>query len=108
MGPADQNAVGWVSPDGETWPGEAPADFDSLVPAATPDAMPDPDGGYRMHYMHNGQFGLFEVARSDDGRVWGEGSVIYRSSTGFNVSVDRAPDGTWWLYFNQNEAGCLE
>lgn len=107
VGPLDNYALGWSSPDGAAWdPAKAP-DVPTEVPTATPDAMPDPTGGYRMHYMRNGDFGNFEVAFSEDGATWTEGTTMVRTTTGFNPSVARAPDGTWWLYFNQNDAGCL-
>lgn len=107
VGPLDHHALGWSSPDGLTWLPEARPDIDSLVPSATPDTIPDPAGGYRMHYMRNGDFGHFQMAKSEDGRTWDEGVTIMRTETGFNPSVARAPDGTWWLYYNQNDADCL-
>ena len=107
VGPLDNTALGWSSPDGVTWNAEGGADVDSQVPTATPDAMADPRGDYRMHYMRNGDFGNFEVARSKDGRVWESGATMIRTQTGFNLSVARGPDGVWWLYYNETDPDCM-
>lgn len=106
VAPLDQYAIGWSSPDGETWSPTAEPDVPTEVSAATADAMPDPAGGYRLHYMKNGDRGNFLFSASTDGRTWAERDTLVRVSEGFNPSVTRAPDGTWWVYFNLNEPDC--
>jgi len=109
VGPLDDTALGWWSDDGETWEPEAPPDLDTLVRAATPDARPDPEGGYRLHYMENGARGTFRVSRSDDGETWEiDGALMRRVEEGFNVTADVGPDGVWWMYFNITDEECVE
>jgi len=86
-------------------------DADVSEPPSAADAqpaMPLPDGGYRLSYMRNGEFGRFQYSTSADGRVWSAASDLIRTTDGFNTSVARDPDGVWWLYFNRSEDGCLE
>ncbi len=107
VSPLDRYAMGWSSPDGAQWAPEAAPDVVTTVPGATADAL-TVNGAYRMHYMQNGEFGHFRYSTSNDGRTWQEGGTLLRTTDGFNTSVARAPDGTWWLYYNRNEAGCLD
>ncbi len=107
VSPLDSYALGWHSADGTVWDETKRPDVPTEVPAATPDAMRDPAGGYRFHYMKNGDFGRFDMATSTDGSAWSAGTTMILTDEGFNPSVARAPDGTWWLYYNHNEADCL-
>lgn len=108
MGPLDHTAMGWRSADGVNWPpGDAPS-LDTRVPAATPDGVRDPAGGYRLYYMKNGEPGSFWVATSEDGVHWVPRREVYRDSDAFNVSVAVDPQGTWWMVFNRSDRACLE
>lgn len=107
MGPLDHTAVGWRSVDGVDWPTDAPPSLDTHLPAATPDAVRDPSGGYRLYFMQNGQPGLFKVAFSQDGLTWTGTREVLRDPDAFNVSAAVDRDGTWWLVFNRSDAACL-
>ena len=99
--------MGWRSADGQVWPVDEAPSFDTGVRAATPDAVRDPAGGYRMYYMVNGQPGRFGLARSADGKVWGEEQIVMEDGDAFNISVAVDPGGNWWAYYNQTDPDCL-
>lgn len=107
MGPLDHTAVAWRSDDGVSWPTDAAPSVDSRLPAATPDVVTDPAGGYRMYFMQNGQPGLFKVAFSTDGLSWTGVREVYRDPDAFNVSAAVDAQGTWWLVFNRSDPACL-
>ncbi len=107
MGPLDHTAVGWVSPDGTRWPTDAAPGVDTRLSAATPDAVVDPAGGYRMVFMQNGRPGVFKVAFSRDGLTWTGEREVYRDVDAFNVSAAVDGAGTWWLVFNRSDPACL-
>ncbi|MSQ03838.1 MAG: exo-alpha-sialidase [Myxococcales bacterium] len=107
VSPLDRYAMGWSSSNGEVWSPALPPDVVTTVAGATADALAV-GGAYRMVYMQNGEFGHFRYSTSQDGRTWQEGGTLVRTTDGFNTSVARAPDGTWWLYHNRNEPGCLD
>jgi hypothetical protein len=92
---------------GVHWPTDAAPSLDTRVPAATPDAVRDPDGGYRLYYMQNGRPGTFMVSTSVDGQTWGQGQEVYRDPDAFNVSAAVDPQGKWWLVFNRSDEACL-
>jgi len=109
MGPMPDTVLGWASADGLDWGDTALAHYDTTVPGATPDAMPDPDGGYRMHYLRNGDLGNFQVATSTDGLTWEVPDHTIRDQDGAsNPTVAVGPNGVWWLYWNEVDDACLE
>jgi len=109
MGPMPETVLAWQSPDGDDWGDDtALSDFDTEVPGVTPDAMPDPAGGYRLHYMVNGEQGNFQLATSADGRTWdAPGHVMRQADGGKNLSLAIDPDGVWWLYWNETDWDCV-
>ena len=107
MGPLDHTAVGWRSDDGRSWPTDEAPSVDTRLSAATPDAVRDPAGGYRLYFMQNGQPGVFKVAFSRDGVTWTGTREVFRDLDAFNVSAAVDRDGTWWLVFNRSDAACL-
>ena len=108
MGPMPDTVLGWASADGLDWGDTALAHFDTEVPGATPDAMPDPAGGYRMHFLRNGDLGNFQVATSSDGLTWDFSDTTIRDQEGAsNPTVAMDPEGTWWLYWNEVDEACL-
>ncbi len=107
IGPLDFTTVGWRSPDGAQWSADDPPHFDTRAPVATPDALPDPAGGYRLYGMRNGSPGTFVLHTSPDGTTWGRGRTVMKQDGAFNASVALAPDGRWWLYYNVTDADCL-
>jgi hypothetical protein len=109
MGPMPHTVLAWESADGQDWGETALAHYDTLVPGATPDAMRDPLGLYRLHFMRNGQMGHFQVTASSDGRNWSDSPKTLRQvEDGFNPTVNIDPDGVWWLYWNENDADCVQ
>ncbi len=107
IGPLDFTTVGWRSPDGVQWRIDDPPHLDTRAPLATPDALPDPAGGYRLYGMKNGAPGTFMLHRSPDGASWDRGRTVMQQEGAFNASVARAPDGRWWLYYNVTDPDCL-
>ena len=108
IGPLDVTTVGWRSPDGAQWSIHDAPHMDTHARVATPDALPDPDGGYRLYGMRNGSPGTFVLHRSEDGIRWSQGSVVMRQDGTFNASVARDPAGVWWLYYNITDQDCLD
>ena len=107
MGPMDHYAHGWHSTDLVSWPLDP--DIDTTIPAVTPDAHPDPAGGYRMFFMKNGELGAFKYQWSADGLTWDEDmQPLIDIEDGHNLTVDFDADGNLWLYYNLLNADCLE
>ena len=50
----DMTTMAWKSVDGEKWNTIGPPDFNTRMRSATPDAVIDPEGGYRLYGMLNG------------------------------------------------------
>jgi hypothetical protein len=99
--------MAWRSEDGQRWDAQADPFLDTGVRAATPDAMRDPGGGYRLYYMVNGEPGRFGVSVSRDGLQWGPQTLVMEDGDAFNISVDVDRGGTWWAYYNRTDPDCL-
>lgn len=108
VGPLDHTTMGWVSSNGIDWPTTAAPTFDSRQRFATPDAVPDPNGGYRLYGMTNGRPGEFAVALSSDGENFSQSQVVMRETGTFNISVGVDPDGVWWAYYNRTDMDCVQ
>ena len=108
VGPLDHTTMGWVSQEGDTWTTTSPPTFDTKQRFATPDAVPDPNGGYRLYGMTNGRPGTFEVALSDDGIHYSKSRVVLQEHGAFNISVGVDPANTWWAYYNKTDMSCVK
>ncbi len=103
----DQTAKGWTSPDAVAWDVNSPPAVDTLLEAAGPDTLPDGAGGYRMYYVDS--VALVEsMATSSDGLTWTAYGQVMQLPGASGGSVARAPDGTWWIYFNIPDATCVQ
>ncbi len=108
VGPLDHTTVGWVSSNGTDWPTTAPPDFNSNMRFATPDAISDPNGGYRLYGMTNGKPGEFQVSHSEDGIQFNKPQIVLRQKGAFNISVGIDPVGVWWAYYNMTDPVCMK
>lgn len=108
VGPLDHTTMGWISPDGITWPTASPPTFDTKQRFATPDAVPDPNGGYRLYGMTNGRPGTFEVSLSRDGETFSKSQIVLQEQGAFNISVGVDPQGVWWAYYNKTDLKCVQ
>ena len=108
VGPLDHTTMAWISPDGVTWPKFDPPTFNTRQRFATPDAVADPNGGYRLYGMTNGKPGEFQVSLSDDGEHYQQSTVVLRQNGAFNISVGVDPVGVWWAYYNKTDAACVQ
>ncbi len=99
-------AKGWRSEDGVTWDDPGTPTLESGLPAGAPDLVSDGAGGYRMYFVNN-QTGREEVATSLDGETWAILGPVMDMPNAHGGSVARAPDGTWWIYFNIPNAECM-
>ena len=107
VGPLDHTTMAWVSKNGTDWPITQPPTFDTKQRFATPDAVPDPKGGYRLYGMTNGRPGEFAVSISKDGETFTTSQVVMREQGTFNISVGVDPSGTWWAYYNRTDMDCV-
>ena len=107
VGPLDHTTMAWVSTDGKQWPTHESPTYNTRQRFATPDALPDPDGGYRLYGMTNGRPGEFQVSMSADGRQWKKSQVVLRQQGAFNISVGVDPVGIWWAYYNKTDSNCV-
>lgn len=98
-------SMGWSSVDGEAWGVDGP-DVDSHLPAAGPDVVPDEEGGYRMYFVNTEAHREY-VATSVDGLSWTMGQAVMDIENASGGTVARAPDGTWWIYFNMPDPACV-
>ncbi len=108
VGPLDHTTMAWVSPDGEQWPTHEAPTYNTRQRFATPDAVPDPNGGYRLYGMTNGRPGEFQVSISTDGQRWQRPQTVLRQQGAFNISVGVDPVGIWWAYYNKTDLDCVE
>lgn len=107
VGPLDMTTMAWKSVDGEKWNTIGPPDFNTRMRFATPDAVLDPEGGYRLYGMLNGSPGRFVVSKSQDGIRWDKSQEVLYAPGAFNISVAVDPVGTWWAYYNRTDEACL-
>ena len=107
VGPLDHTTMGWISTNGTDWPTKEPPSFDSQQRFATPDAVPDPAGGYRLYGMTNGRPGEFAVSLSSDGETFNQSQVVMREPGTFNISVGVDPKEIWWAYYNRTDMDCV-
>jgi len=100
--------AGWSAPGGTRWdPGAAP-DVHPPVFGMSPEAVVDPEGGYRLFAKSLASDGI-SLATSADGHEWTlRGTVGEVLGEVRNPSVAQAPDGTWWLYFGRMDDACVE
>ncbi|MES2640930.1 MAG: hypothetical protein V4850_15680 [Myxococcota bacterium] len=97
---------GWSAPAGRYPPLGAVPGVSADLPVAGPKAVVDPTGPYRLYFV-DFTSGLLSLATSTDGRSWsGLGPVVNMPQVN-SPGVARAADGTWWLYFNRREPGCV-
>lgn len=108
VGPLDHTTMAWISTNGTDWPTTQPPTFDTKQRFATPDAVPDPNGGYRLYGMTNGRPGEFAVSLSRDGETFTQNQVVMREQGTFNISVGVDPQGTWWAYYNKTDMDCVK
>ncbi len=108
VGPLDHTTMAWVSSNGNDWPRFEPPTFNTRQRFATPDAVADPKGGYRLYGMTNGRPGEFQVSLSKDGKQYGKSKVVLRQPNAFNISVGVDPVGVWWVYYNKTDMACVE
>lgn len=107
VGGPDGNTPGWVSTDGAAWDVGAEPDLTTGFGTTTPDATPDPAGGYRLYFRDNVS-GTYHLSTSADGWTWSESARIYTGPPGGGLSATVDPDGTWWLYFNLQDQECAD
>lgn len=108
IGPLDHTTMAWISVDGKTWPRFAPPTFNTRQRFATPDALADPEGGYRLYGMTNGRPGEFQVSLSNDGENYQQSTVVLKQNGAFNISVGVDPVGVWWVYYNKTDLKCVQ
>ena len=107
VGPLDFTTMAWESVDGENWNALGAPDFNTRLRFATPDAVIDPEGGYRLYGMLNGTPGEFQMAQSQDGERFTKPKTVLKVTGGFNISVGVDPVGTWWVYYNKTDEACM-
>ena len=108
IGPLDHTTMAWVSSNGTDWPTSQAPTFDTKQRFATPDAVPDPHGGYRLYGMTNGRPGEFAVSMSTDGETYTQSQIVMREQGTFNISVGVDPKGIWWAYYNKTDMDCVK
>lgn len=106
LGDFTEPLQGWFASDGTYPPLGALPDVRARLPVAGPKAVLAPDGTYRLYFVDFTR-GMLSLATSADGRTWqGKGPVITQPGVN-SPGVARDADGTWWLYFNRREPGCM-
>ena len=85
-----------------------PADIEGGMLVGAPDAAVD-DDGYRL-YVWDPAVDQVGLLTSTDGSDWTPVGLVVDPAIGVtqNPSVVRDPDGTWWLYYAQKDAACVE
>lgn len=108
LGPLDITTMAWYREAGEAWDPLAEPSANTGQTFATPDAVKDPNGGYRLYGMKNGLPGSFWMSKSTDGKRWSRAKSVLEAPGAFNISVGVDPLGTWWAYYNRTDPDCLE
>ena len=100
--------LGWSAPGGVYPELGTPADIEGGMLVGAPDAAVD-DDGYRL-YVWDPAVDQVGLLTSTDGSDWTPVGLVVDPAIGVtqNPSVVRDPDGTWWLYYAQKDAACVE
>lgn len=107
LGPLDLTTMAWFKDAKDDWNPDAGPTSNTLLQFATPDALVDPKGGYRLYGMKNGEPGSFWMATSSSGKRWSNPTQVLEEKGAFNISVGVDPIGTWWIYYNMTDPDCL-
>ncbi|MDP2313189.1 MAG: hypothetical protein Q8P41_09815 [Pseudomonadota bacterium] len=106
LGDFTELLLGWYAPKGNYPAFGSMPDVLGGLPVSGPKAVDDPDGPYRLYYVHQAN-GSTWLATGEDGRAWTDVGLASDLPDVHSPSVARDPGGTWWMYFNRREPGCM-